>query len=823
MDIVLQDLRYAARSLLRAPAFTLAAVLTLALGIGANAAIFSVVDGVLLRPVPFTDVDRLMMVWETDRNSGTTREPSSIPDFRDFEAQSRHFSGLAAFAATETNHTPAGGEPSRLAALAVSQGFMPLVGVQPIAGRLLTADETRDGGPRSILISEDIWEGRYARGQDAIGKQMRLDDVDWRIVGVLPRSADFGTLQILGRAAYGRGFADRGDRARIDVWFGLRPAADAPRDNHPILVAGRLAKGATPASAGQELSAIAALLERAYPSNLGRAVFVEPMTAVIFGKTRPAMLVLLGAVALVLLVACGNVANLLLVRGAARMRDTNVRIALGAGRRRLASGFLAESALLTVTGALLGVLLAYVGLRLLLALAPASLPRVDEVGLDARVLTVTLGVSVLVSALFGSLPLLQSRERNLHGALQSGTGRGASAGRTQRRMRSALVIAELAMAVMLMSGAGLLIKSLWQLQQVDPGFQASGVLKAEFQLPESRYPQDRQTFPNWPAQQRFYSELQARAAAIPGVRSVAIAAANPLDAGFTSSIRVVGREGEAADWPEPSIRSVSASYFSTMEVPVSGGRVFGAGDDAGAPPVIVINESARQRYFGERTAIGQRVSLWGANRTVVGVVGNEHVKGIDEAAPPAVYLPLAQIPLGNAVLVRVTGDPASFAPALRRIVAELDPALPLFGVEPLQQTLSKSLAERRFTMLSLGAFAAVALLLAAIGVHGVLGYTVTQRTREIGIRMALGADARGVRALIVTEGAVLAGMGLVIGLVGALAMTRLLSVLLYGVGPRDPLVFAAVALGLGAVALVASYFPARRAAGLDPIVALRME
>jgi len=245
MDIVLQDLRYAARSLLRAPAFTLAAVLTLALGIGANAAIFSVVDGVLLRPVPFTDADRLMMVWETDRNSGTTREPSSIPDFRDFEGRSRQFSGLAAFAASETNHTPAGGEPSRLAALAVSSGFMPLVGVRPIAGRLLSADETRDGGPRSILISEDIWERQFARGQDVIGKSLRLDDADWRIVGVLPQSADFGTLQILGRAAYGRGFADRGDRARIDVWFGLRPSADSPRDNHPILVAGRLAKGAT--------------------------------------------------------------------------------------------------------------------------------------------------------------------------------------------------------------------------------------------------------------------------------------------------------------------------------------------------------------------------------------------------------------------------------------------------------------------------------------------------------------------------------------------------------------------------------------------------
>jgi predicted permease len=823
MDTVLQDLRYAARSLRRSPAFTIAAVLTLALGIGANAAIFSVVDGVLLRPAPFPDIGRLVMVWETDRNSGTTREPASIPDFRDLQQRATGFAALAAFTPVEVSHTRNGSEPARLAALAVTDGFVPLLGIRPVAGRTLTADETRDGGPRSILISEDLWDAAFSRAPDAIGQSMRLDDVDWRIVGVLPRSADFGTLQTLGRAAYGRGFADRGDRARIDVWFGLRASPDAPRDNHPIFVAGRLANGATPSGAQQELTSIATDLERAYPSNRGRGVFVESMTSVIFGKTRPAMLVLLGAVALVLLVACGNVANLLLVRGAGRMRDVSVRIALGAGRRRLAAQVLAESALLTALGAALGILLAYVGLDLLLSMAPSSLPRVDEVGLDTRVLGVTLAVCVLVSLLFGSLPLLQSREHALHGALQSGSGRGSSAGRTQRRVRSALVVAELAMAVMLMSGAGLLIKSLWQLQRVDPGFQAAGVLKAEFQLPESRYPQDRAAFPNWPAQQRFYAELQTRAAAIPGVQGVAIAAANPLDAGFTSSIRVVGREGEGADWPEPSIRSVSASYFATMGVPVSDGRVFGTGDDAGAAPVIVINESARRRYFEGRSAIGQRISLWGADRTVVGVVGNEHVKGIDEAAPPSVYMPLPQVPMGNAVLVRVNGDPSSFAPAIRRIVAELDPALPLFGVEPLQQTLSNSLAERRFTMVSLGAFAAVALLLAAIGVHGVLSYTVAQRTREIGIRMALGADARGVRALIVSEGAVLAGIGLTIGLAGAFAMTGVLSVLLYGVGARDPLVFAAVAIGLGLVALVASYLPANRAARMDPIAALRME
>jgi predicted permease len=374
-----------------------------------------------------------------------------------------------------------------------------------------------------------------------------------------------------------------------------------------------------------------------------------------------------------------------------------------------------------------------------------------------------------------------------------------------------------------MMGAALLIRSLWSLQQVDPGFTASGVLKAEFQLPPGRYPQDTRSMPNWPERIRFADALIAGVARLPGVQSVALAAANPLEAGFTSGIRVVGREAEGRNWPEPSIRAVSPSYFGTMRLPLLTGRAFGAADDARAEPVLLINAAARQRFFGGAEANGQLVRLWGASRRVIGVVGNERFKGLTEAAPPAVYLPLAQAPMASAVLVRTDGNPSLLAPGIRRVLREIDPQLALFGVEPLTETVGNSQAQRRFTMILLVAFAAVALLLAAIGVHGVLSYSVAQRTREIGIRAALGADVGRIRGLVVSQGARLAVFGIAVGFAGALGLTRLLSTLLFGVGARDPLTFAGVGIVLAVVALVAVWLPARRAARVDPMVALRHE
>jgi putative ABC transport system permease protein len=824
MRDLIAEFRQAVRSLARTPGFTLAVVLTLGLGIGANTAIFSVVDGVLLRPAPFADISRLTMVWETDRKSGTLREPASSPDFFDFQERSKRYERLAAFSPVTQTVTPAGGDPTRLAGLWVSHEFLPMVGIRPLLGSTFTAEQDRRGGPAVALISEALWTGSFGRDPNVVGRSINLGDEPHTILGVLPASADFGTLQILGMAAYRRGFADRGGRERVDVWTTLQADRGADRGNHPIFVMGRLAKGATVKTAQEEMTQITADLERLYPEpNDGRGAYVEALSAVVFGGVKPALFVMVGAVALVLLVACANVANLLLARGAARMREVTVRAALGASVGRLTRQFLVESAVLTGAGALVGIVLALAGLQLLLSLAPGSIPRVGAVGIDARVLAVTLGLTVLVGVTFGIVPAVQARRRGANLALQAESGRGASAGRTHRRFRSSLVVAELALAVMLMVGAGLLIKSLWRLYQVDPGFQTEGVLKAEFQLP-SKYPQRRSDFPQWQLIRQFGAEVRRRVAAAPGVTSVAIAGAHPLEAGYTSSITVPGREAEAADWPEPSIRMVDAGYQSTLKVPLVEGRPLSDADDLSAPPVLAINQTARTRFFGDRPALGQRIQLWGTERTIVAVLADERFHGLEEAASPAIYLPSGQAPIPNgSILVRVTGDPAEFGPVLRGIVREVDREVPLYGMEPLNETLSHSTAQRRFTMLVLGVFAGVALLLAMVGVHGVLSYTVAQRTREIGIRMALGADRQSVRGLVMGQGARLVTAGLVLGVVGAIGGARLLSALLYGVHPNDPATFGAVALGLGAVALLASWLPARRAMRVDPIVALREE
>jgi predicted permease len=827
MDTLIQDLKFALRSLARSPAFTVAAILTLALGIGANTAIFSIVDSVLLRPAPIDDAERVMMVWETDRNSGTTREPASYPDFLDFQQRSKTFTGLAAFASVTFNLTQAGGEPERTNAMATSVEYGSTLGLSPVAGRLLDDAETQPGGPQSVLISEDLANRLFDSPLAAIGKTVRLNDAEWKVVGVLPSSADFGARQILGAAAYGRGFADRSERSRIDVWIGLRASVvDLPRSTHPIFVVGRLAPGATREQAQTELASITGDLERQYPVNVARGAFIESLPTVVFGDVRPALLTLLAAVALVLLVACANVANLLLVRSSARMREVTVRVALGAGLRRLAQQFAVEGIVLTAFGAILGMILAFLAVDMLRVMAPASVPRVDLIAIDGRVLVVTLAVSFVVAMAFGLLPTLQARNHKLQTTLRGSGDRGGSVGREHRRFRSALIVTELAMASMLMVGAGLLVKSLYRLQHVDTGFASEGVLKGEYQLPASRYPRDFAIYPNWTEQQRFNRELVARLEALPGVEGVSLAVNHPLEAGYTSSIRVVGRETEGVHWQEPTIRMVDAAYFATMRLKSVAGRAFQNSDDVSAPPVAVINEAAIPKYFSGREPIGQQINLWGAARTIVGVITNERVQGLAREAPPAVYLPLPQVPSrtgAHTLLVRVSNDPQAIAPAVRAAIHELDASLPVFGIEPLPETVAQSIGQQRFTMIVLGAFAAVALLLAAVGVHGVLSYSVSQRTSEIGIRMALGADGRSVRSLVLGEGATLMIAGLGIGIVGAIAMTRVLTALLFDVSPYDPFTFGIVAVALAGVAMFATYLPARRASKVDPVEALRSE
>ncbi len=827
METLLQDLRYGFRMLLRTPGFTAVAVITLALGVGANTAVFSVVNAVLLRPAPFDDLSRLMMVWETDRNSGTAREPASAPDFLDFKRLTTRFQDVAAFAGQEVTLTPKNAAPVRLAGMAVTHNFLPMLGIRPLLGRNFTTEEDRAGGPAAAMVSEALWQQRFGRDPGAIGQSLRIDDKPVTIVGVLPAAADFGALQVLSAAAYSRSFADRGEHVRVDVWVPLAP--DQPelvRDTHPLFMLGKLAPGTMAAAAQQEMATIAAQLEKTYPqANDGRGVFVEPLEQVVLGPVRPALLVLLGAVALVLLVGCANVANLVLARGTARTREVAVRAALGASLPRLARQFLTESAVLALAGGAAGVLLAYWGTNLLIALAPADIPRLSQVSIDGRVLGVTLAISALVGIAFGMVPIMQARHVDVQSGLKQQSGRSLTAGRERGRLRSLLVVLELALALVLVVSAGLLIKSFWRLMQVNPGFQTQRVLKAEFQLPESRYPFDLKKYPNLPEIQRFNQELLRRANALPGVEAAALAGAHPLDPGFTNSFVIVGREAEARNWPEISVRTVSPQYFRVTGLPLLRGRLLADSDETTAPPVAVINHAAAERFFANQDPTGQKIAFWGMARTIVGVVGDEKIQGLTKPAPIALYVPIAQVPTrgGETLLLRVSGDPQAMAAAARSVITGIDPGLAVYGVEPLEHTLLTSVGQRRFTMLLLAAFAALAVTLAVVGVYGVLTYTTAQRTPEIAIRTALGASRRQVMGLVMRHGARLAVIGTALGLGSALAGTRLLRSLLFGVTATDPVTFALVAAVVLAVALLASYLPARRATRVHPMEALRYE
>jgi putative ABC transport system permease protein len=811
MDTLLQDLRYALRALRRNPGFTLVAVVTLALGIGANSAIFSVVNAVLLRSLPFAEPERLVQLGTTRQGEAPTAGTVSPPDFMSLREESRAFTDLVAFTSGSATLTGLD-EPRRLDAAFVSAGFFELLGAAAVLGRTIDPEENLAGNTDVVVLGYGFWRQTFGGDPSVIGRTLTLNGINRTVIGVAPLGFGYPEQRALwAPLAY-------------DESFSAETAVN--RRAQYLQVLGRLRPGVSLEQARTEVSALSARLEQEFAETNTQVVLtMVPLRQVLLGEVRRPLLILLGAVGLVLLIACANVANLLLARATARQSELAVRTALGAARGRLVRQVLSESVLLGLLGGGLGLLLAYGGTALLIALQPEGIPRIEEVGVDGTVAAFTLGVSLLTGLLFGLLPALRAARSSPMGSLRQG-GRDGLPGRQGQRTRSFLVVAEMALAVMLLVGAGLLLRSFARLQQVDPGFRPEQTLAVELSLPWQRYPEAAQ-------QVAFYQTLLERLDALPGVSSVGAVLFLPMvNRHFTISFDVRGREparpGEAETL---EVRIATPDYFRTMGIPLQRGRPFTEGDHAEAPQVVLINETTARRFFRGEDPIGQYIQLGlgldegrFAGGEVIGIVGDVRQLGPGEDFVPEIYLPHAQVPAGTmSVVLRTTDDPRALVGAIRGEIRTLDPNLSVEGVRSLEQVVSHAVAQPRFYMLLLSLFAIVALTLAAIGIFGVMAYLVAQRTREIGVRIALGASPTAVQQMVVGRALRLALGGIALGGLGALGLTRVMEGLLYGVSTTDPVSFLAVAFLLTGVALLAGYLPARRASRVDPMIALRAQ
>ena len=803
----LQDLRYASRMLLKNPGFTAVAVIALALGIGANTAIFSVVNTVLLRPLPYTDPEQLVMVWEDASRHGYPRDTPAAANFVDWRDQNSVFSGMAAIADMNFNLTGVG-DPERLKGRRVSANLFPLLGVDPQFGRVFTAAEDQPGAQRVVLLSHRLWLRRFGGDQSIVSKSLTLNGENYTVVGVMPARFQF---------------PENDDELWVPIALTAEEAAN--RNRHYLQVVARLKPGVTLEQAQSEMTTIGARLQQQYPqSNADLGVAVTSLHEHLVGDIKPALLILLGAVGLVLLIACANVANLLLARAAIRQKEIALRVALGARRWRLLRQFLTESVLLATLGGILGLAIAYAGLLLLGSFIPENIAQAREISLDLKVLGFTLGVSLLTGFVFGLAPAIQALRMNQSETLKEG-GRDSVTGRSGKRLRGLLVTAEVAVSLVLLIAAGLLINSFLRLRNIDPGFKVDRLLTMKIKLPEPKYEEfERRT--------AFYTDLIQRVQSLAGVRSAAVTTNLPLyRQGNSTSIRIEGRPD-----PPPGqelivvTRIVSPAYFDTMSIPLLAGRQFTDQDTDTTPNAVVISETMARRYWPGEEAIGKRI-VFGRARSeadwiqVIGIVKDVRQFELNAEPRPQLYMSYRQAGFfaPEDLVVKTDVEPASMAAAVRKAVWEIDKDQPVSNIKTMEEILGASIARQRFSMLLLGVFAGVALLLAAVGIYGVMSYSVAQRTHEIGIRMALGAQTGAVLKLAVGYGLKLVVAGVLIGLVAAFMLTRLMSTLLFGVTPTDPVTFALISLLLVGVAAVASYIPARRATKVDPLIALRYE
>ncbi|HEV3469187.1 MAG TPA: ABC transporter permease [Pyrinomonadaceae bacterium] len=802
MRTLLQDLRYGLRRLSKSRGFTLVAVGALALGIGANTAIFSVVNAVLLRPLPYPEPEQLVQLWESRPRQNMARVESSPNEFLAWAEESQSFQQLAAVDFASFNLTGRG-EPERVSAVLVTAGYFPLLGVAPELGRAFLAEEDQPGKNNVVVLSHDLWQNSFGSDPSVVNQTVSLDAVACTVVGVMPR-----------------GFRLPGD-ARLARPIAFTAEDRARAGSHFLQVFGRLKDGVTRERAEAELAGIAARLEQTFAAtNVGHQIVIVPLHEQLVGDVRPALLVLLGAVGLVLLIACANLANLLLARAEARRKEVAVRAALGASRWRIVRQLLAESVLLSAAGGAAGLLLAVWGVDLLISLDPAGVRRVGEVSLDAGVLAFTVALSLATGVVFGLAPALQASKTDFVETLKEG-GRSSSGGRRRSRLRSTLVASEVALTLVLLVGAGLLVKSFARLLEVDPGLDPRGVLTLDVSLPPAKYPERQQIA-------AFYEQLLAEVAALPGVEKAGAVNVLPLGGNDTSNfVQIEGRpplpSGQAL---RAGRRNVGADYFGALRIPLKGGRAFAPSDSAEAPPVVVINEAMARAFFAGEDPIGRRIRTGDRSPwvTVVGVVGDVRHRGLDVETRPEMFFPHAQSPSREMTLaVRTAGDPVALVGPVRERVRAVDRDQPVGNVKTMEAWLAESVASRRFSVLLLAAFALVAAVLAALGIYGVVSYGVAQRTHELGLRIALGARRADVLRLVIRQGMKMTLVGAAVGLAASLALTRVMSGLLYGVSATDPSVYAAVSLLVAAVAFLACYVPARRATRVDPMEALRHE